>query len=110
MHDSSWAGEDDRCAENPVHCDEGLSFSIWEKITYDSNVLVDRDNRVQERKYIVSSGGDYDPVAGTGMMEEITCAMRAFQLKINKFSLIKFFRLQVYLLQSTFSKLQIRLF
>ena len=79
MHDSSWAGEDDRCAENPVHCDEGLSFSIWEKITYDSNVLVDRDNRVQERKYIVSSGGDYDPVAGTGM-EEITCAMRAFQL------------------------------
>ena len=67
MHDSSWAGEGDRCAENPVHCDEGLSFSIWEKITYDSNVLVDRhDNQAQDRKYIVSSGGDYDPVAGTG--------------------------------------------
>ena len=82
MHDSDWAGEGDRCAENPIHCDKGLSFSIWEKITYDSNVLVDRhDNRVQDRKYIVSSGGDYDPVAGTGTEEEITCAMKAFQLR-----------------------------
>ena len=88
MHDSDWAGEGDRCAENPIHCDKGLSFSIWEKITYDSNVLVDRhDNRVQDRKYIVSSGGDYDPVAGTGTEEEITCAMKAFQLR-DKFELL----------------------
>ena len=67
MHDSSWVNEGDTCVENPINCEEGLSFSIWEKITYDSNVLVDRENAVQDRKYIVSSGGDYDPIAGTGM-------------------------------------------
>ena len=69
MQDSSWAREGDRCVENPINCEEGLSFSIWEKITYDSNVLIDRDSKVPDRKYVVSSGGDYDPVAGTGMDE-----------------------------------------
>ena len=68
MQDSDWAKQGDTCVVNPLNCEEGLSFSIWEKITYDSNVLVDRENPVQDRKYIVSSGGDYDPIAGTGMV------------------------------------------
>ena len=75
MRDSSWAKEGDRCAENPIYCDEGLSFSVWEKISYDSNVLVDRGNTAaKDRKYIVSSGGDYDPIAGTGIREHQNCS------------------------------------
>ena len=54
----------DDCAANPADCDNGLSFSIWERMSYDTNVLVDRDTKTQSRKYIVSSGADYDPLTG----------------------------------------------
>ena len=55
-------GEKDTCAKNPANCKDGLSFSIWEKFTYDPDVMI----RFKENpnnfppKYIVSSGAYFD--------------------------------------------------
>eukprot|EP00095_Tigriopus_kingsejongensis_P004561 maker-scaffold462_size163801-snap-gene-0.37 protein:Tk04561 transcript:maker-scaffold462_size163801-snap-gene-0.37-mRNA-1 annotation:"PREDICTED: uncharacterized protein LOC100378641" len=64
MVDASYVKEGDDCQRNPLYCSEGLSFSIWEKITYDSNILLDHDKLPQSKKYVISSGADYDTVSG----------------------------------------------
>ena len=64
MRDDHFMHDGDECAKNPINCTDGLSFSIWEKMSYDANVLVDRENKIQGRKYVVSSGADYDPLTG----------------------------------------------
>lgn len=57
MVKSDFGKEDDECILNPNDCDDGLSFSIWEKVTYKEDVLnVDKDH---EKQYIFSTGGDY---------------------------------------------------
>ena len=55
-------GIPDPCAQNPEFCEEGLSFSIWEKYNYDSRVMSQfkADPGNFPRKYIVSSGADFD--------------------------------------------------
>lgn len=64
MRDDDFIHATDECGKNPINCTDGLSFSIWEKMSYDTNVLVDRDIKIQSRKYVVSSGADYDPLTG----------------------------------------------
>lgn len=64
MVDSDFVRPGDECQVNPLHCENGLSFSIWEKITYDSNILLDTSENAQSKKYIISSGADYDPISG----------------------------------------------
>ncbi len=64
MVDESYALADDLCQVNPINCEDGLSFSIWERLNYDKNVLVDFKTEDYElkytKKYIVSTGVDYD--------------------------------------------------
>jgi len=40
MSDGHFVRPDDFCQVNPINCPDGLSFSIWEKIEYDDNILV----------------------------------------------------------------------
>lgn len=47
----------DKCIHNPGFCDNGISFSIWEKVSYPEEVLDVR--RPHEKQYIFSTGGDY---------------------------------------------------
>ena len=57
--------KDDPCAMNPGDCDEGLSFSIWEKYDYDPEVMIKFKENPENfpKKYIVSSGAEFDTVA-----------------------------------------------
>lgn len=49
----------DLCILNPKDChDSGLSFSIWEKVSYGEEVL--NVKRQHEKKYIFSTGADFD--------------------------------------------------
>ena len=63
----SYVGEKgkDTCAKNPKECGDGLSFSIWEKFNYDSKVMTKFDDMDFPKKYIVSSGGEFDVVSAT---------------------------------------------
>ena len=63
----SYVGEQgkDTCAKNPVDCEDGLSFSIWEKFNYDSKVMTEFENMEFPKKYIVSSGAEFDVVKAT---------------------------------------------
>ncbi len=47
---------------NPLHsASTGFSFSVWEKITYETNVLLGYDTEsTARRKYVVSSGVHFD--------------------------------------------------
>ncbi len=56
--------KDDACALNPINCKDGLSFSVWEKIKYKDNVLVEKNSK---KKYLVSSGAAYDKDVGTAV-------------------------------------------
>ena len=40
MTDSEFIQEGDECQRNPINCENGLSFSIWEKITYEEDILI----------------------------------------------------------------------
>ncbi len=51
---SHFALESDKCIRNPSYCHQGLSFSIWEKVTYEEDVL--NVHRVHRKKYIFSTG------------------------------------------------------
>ncbi len=51
---SHFALEGDKCIRNPSYCHQGLSFSIWEKVTYEEDVL--NVHRVHRKKYIFSTG------------------------------------------------------
>ena len=43
---------------HPKHCKNGISFSIWEKVTYREDVL--NVFKTHEKQYIFSTGGDFD--------------------------------------------------
>ncbi len=66
MVDSSYMNPGDACQVNPANCTNGLSFSIWEKITYDSNIMTGWNTPESfPRRYIVSTGAQFDTVSGT---------------------------------------------
>lgn len=47
----------DDCVANPKDCDDGISFSLWEKVLYNEDVL--NVYKAHDKKYIFSTGGDY---------------------------------------------------
>jgi len=51
------------CVMNPLNCTNGISFSVWEQLLYDANVI--RGTTNTNKRYIISTGGDFDPVAGS---------------------------------------------
>ncbi len=67
MGDPDWVHKDDDCQVDPSFCDKGLSFSIWEKLSYDDNPLIDWEvgNEFKPRQYIISTGAEYFPGNGT---------------------------------------------
>ena len=52
----------DDCIKHPKNCHKGLAFSIWEKATFTSKVL--NIFASHQKRYILSSGGDYDYDSG----------------------------------------------
>ncbi len=66
MSDAQWLQQGDMCQLNPVNCEDGLSFSIWEKMEYGENPLLDYQygNEFKPKKYIASTGADYFPDTG----------------------------------------------
>lgn len=58
---SGYQHPDDKCILHPRDCNRGISFSIWEKVTYGEEVLNVR--KVHNKQYIFSTGGDYDYVS-----------------------------------------------
>ena len=60
----SYKRSGDECADHPKFCDDGLSFSIWEKFKYDPEVMDDKNFKDDPsnfpKKYIVSSGAEFD--------------------------------------------------
>jgi hypothetical protein len=61
----SYVRKQDTCGKNPAYCDDGLSFSIWEKFNYDSKVMTMFGAMEFPKKYIVSSGAEFDVVRAT---------------------------------------------
>ena len=69
LADSKWAKVDannsvnglDPCMGNPINCTEGLSYSVWEMMTYSADVIEGASNT---KKYIVSTGGDFNSRSG----------------------------------------------
>lgn len=50
-----------KCVKNPRDCVDGLSFSIWEKIDFDENIMVDyKKSGEMPRRYVMSTGAQYD--------------------------------------------------
>ena len=64
MVDANWAKDNDVCAKNPRDCPDGITFSIWEKNTVDPITLAEHGRKEFDRKYIVSSGGEFNPNTG----------------------------------------------
>ena len=50
--------EHDECIMTPKNCHDGVSFSIWEKVHYKTDVF--NVYKEHDRQYIFSTGGDYD--------------------------------------------------
>ena len=48
----------DECILTPKKCSHGISFSIWEKVHYKTDIF--NVYREHDRQYIFSTGGDYD--------------------------------------------------
>ena len=67
MADPDYVHDGDLCQANPKHCEEGLSFSVWEKVYYEENPLIGYEigNEFEERAYVVSTGAEYFPGNGT---------------------------------------------
>ena len=65
MVDSRWARKNDLCSTHPKKCVNGGSFSIWEKSNYDQSTMINHGLMKFKRKYIVSSGAEFDPDSGT---------------------------------------------
>jgi len=58
----------DVCIENPVNCDKGLSFSVWEKMEYEMDIINTPDHATLfSKRYVVSTGGDYDDTLETSV-------------------------------------------
>ena len=60
-----WVRKDDPCSLHLKDCPDGYSFSLWEKNGYDSNTMVNYGLIKFQKKYIVSSGAEYDLDKGT---------------------------------------------
>jgi hypothetical protein len=61
---SEFKNQNDECIVSPKNCPDGISFSIWEKAMYSEDVLqVMADH---ERKYILSTGGQFNDSSGVG--------------------------------------------
>ena len=54
MIKSAYGKENDQCILHPKNCPTGISFSIWEKVTYSSDVLNVHKNH--DKRYIFSTG------------------------------------------------------
>lgn len=59
---SDYAKPLDKCILNPTKCDNGLAYSIWEKVSYKEDIL--NVKKWHERKYVLSTGGDYNYTTG----------------------------------------------
>ena len=56
-------GEDlDPCMFNPLNCTAGLSFSVWEQMSYSSDVVTRAGGH--RKKYVISTGGDFKRANG----------------------------------------------
>jgi len=69
MYDTTWMKPDvendldiDPCMLNPLNCTDGLSWSVWEQMQYGADII--DPNGGQNKKYIMSTGGDYNPRSG----------------------------------------------
>lgn len=51
----------DKCMTNPMNCTDGLSFSVWEMMSFSSDVI---EGKSTSKKYVVSTGGDFNPRTG----------------------------------------------
>ena len=59
---SNFGKKGDRCILHPKDCHQGISFSVWEKVSYREDVLnVDKDH---DKRYVFSTGGDFDEDKG----------------------------------------------
>ena len=61
----NWAKKDDDCSNHIKNCEDGYSFSIWEKNVYDRNTMTNYGLVDFKKKYIVSSGVEFDLVTAT---------------------------------------------
>ncbi len=55
---SDYQLENDECILTPKSCKKGISFSIWEKVHYKTDIF--NVYKEHEKQYIFSTGGDYD--------------------------------------------------
>ena len=67
MYDTNWMKPDeeqglkyDPCMWNPMNCTEGVSFSVWEKMSFGEEVFFGGGRK----RYLMSTGGDYNEVQG----------------------------------------------
>ncbi|XP_037076257.1 uncharacterized protein LOC119097315 [Pollicipes pollicipes] len=56
MAHKGFAKPGDTCVSDPATCEEGLSFSLWEKTIYVEDVFADRESL--QLRYLLSTGGD----------------------------------------------------
>jgi hypothetical protein len=55
---SDFGKRGDTCILHPKNCKDGISFSIWEKVTYQDDVL--NVLKSHDKRYVFSTGGDFD--------------------------------------------------
>ena len=67
MYDESWMKADteaglevDPCMLNPANCTEGFSWSIFENMMFGADIV----SGGSQKKYIMSTGGDFNPKNG----------------------------------------------
>ena len=58
--DGSYRRSTDTCIVNPVNCNDGLSFSVWEKMEHPMDIIIDPNSASFTKKYLISTGGDYE--------------------------------------------------
>ena len=51
----------DPCMWNPMNCTEGVSFSVWEKMSFGDDVF---EGGKGAKRYLLSTGGDFNSVQG----------------------------------------------
>jgi len=56
MVQKGFARRGDDCIGNPDSCEDGMSFSLWEKTVYTEDVFAPREE--QQLRYLLSTGGD----------------------------------------------------
>lgn len=68
MYDTNWMKKDeelglkyDPCMWNPMNCTEGVSFNVWEKMSFGDEVF---EGGQGDKRYLMSTGGDFHEVQG----------------------------------------------